>query len=437
MIVLVLLFSSGVFGVDISPKDSKDLPASSEDQQTLLNIIWSCLTMIFACTWLSVHSNVPGRNITAKGPISCTIEHVKIMVTAILGPEVIVKGAAEQFIVAWKKVEDLCSTFSQLTLARPRNAKGQFISATTSNILTPDLSSESSLSSSASSALPSRISTPLIPSSLVLSPVPPSISAAMSLQNITMLYRDGREGESPQDFLSMFWRVMDNRSIPADDRPAKFKYYVVAGSDAMEWYTELKKEDKEKWDKFSAAFDARWPLILAMAKTQEEKEEELTAYMLKEEDLGAKKTLGGVEMWSHDLWSREVLCLAKRAGVASGKTYIAVAWKGLPSIIRDKIGTLFTDWQDFTTKVREVPIVEITDYVEKKKRDEERQAKTEREIAELHSALARRAQESPRTALSNQLAQTNFSAPTSPSPAPRRFGRLGPGLGNAPPANKR
>ncbi|PBK58557.1 hypothetical protein ARMSODRAFT_1028160 [Armillaria solidipes] len=112
-----------------------------------------------------------------------------------------------------------------------------------------------------------------------------------------------------------------------------------------------------------------------------------------------------------------------------------VARKGLPSIIRDNIGTSFTDWQDFTTKVREVPIVEITDYVEKRKRDEERQAKTEREIAELRSALARQAQESPRTALSNQLARTNFSAPTSPSPAPRRFGRLGPDLGNAPPAN--
>ncbi len=176
---------------------------------------------------------------------------------------------------------------------------------------------------------------------------------------------------------------------------------------------------------------------MATAKTQEEKEEELTAYALKEEDLGVKKTLGGVEMWSHDLWSREVLRLAKRAGVASSKTYIAVARKGLPAIIRDKIGTSFTDWQDFMTKVHEVPIVEITDYVEKKKRDEERQAKTEREIAELRSALARRVQESPRTALSNQLACTSFAAPPSPSPAPRRYTRPGPGSGNAPPANIR
>ncbi len=102
MLVLVVLFSSGVFGVEISPKDSEDLPASSEDQRTLLSIVWSCLATIFACTWLSVHPNVPGRNITTRGPISCTIEHVKIMVTAILAPEVIVAWAAQQFIVAWK-----------------------------------------------------------------------------------------------------------------------------------------------------------------------------------------------------------------------------------------------------------------------------------------------------------------------------------------------
>ncbi|KAK0224529.1 hypothetical protein EDD85DRAFT_243759 [Armillaria nabsnona] len=101
MIALVLLFSSGVFGVEISPKDSEDLPESSEDQRTLLSILWSCLATIFACTWLSIHPNVPGRNITTRGPISCTIERVKIMVIAIIAPEAIVGWAAEQFIVAW------------------------------------------------------------------------------------------------------------------------------------------------------------------------------------------------------------------------------------------------------------------------------------------------------------------------------------------------
>ncbi|PBK85563.1 hypothetical protein ARMGADRAFT_861123, partial [Armillaria gallica] len=70
--------------------------------RTLLSIVWSCLATIFACTWLSVHPNVPGRNITTNGAISCAIERVKIMATVILAPEVILAWAAEQFTVAWK-----------------------------------------------------------------------------------------------------------------------------------------------------------------------------------------------------------------------------------------------------------------------------------------------------------------------------------------------
>ncbi len=101
MFVLVHLFSSGVFGVEISPRDGEDSPASSEHRRTLLSIIWGCLATIFVCTWLSVHPNVPGHKITTRGPISCTIERMKIMVTAILAPEVIVAWAAQQFIVAW------------------------------------------------------------------------------------------------------------------------------------------------------------------------------------------------------------------------------------------------------------------------------------------------------------------------------------------------
>ncbi|KAK0229377.1 hypothetical protein EDD85DRAFT_776737 [Armillaria nabsnona] len=102
MVVLVLVFSSCIFGVEIYPRDSEDLPASPEDRRTLLSIVWSCLATIFACTWLSVHPNVPGRNITTNGAISCAIERVKIMATAILAPEVILAWAAEQFTVAWK-----------------------------------------------------------------------------------------------------------------------------------------------------------------------------------------------------------------------------------------------------------------------------------------------------------------------------------------------
>lgn len=85
----------------VSPDNDDGVPVCIEDRRTLLNIVWSCLATIFACTWLAVHPNVPGRNITSKGAISCAIERAKIMAVAILASKVIVAWATEQFIVAW------------------------------------------------------------------------------------------------------------------------------------------------------------------------------------------------------------------------------------------------------------------------------------------------------------------------------------------------
>ncbi|PBK59002.1 hypothetical protein ARMSODRAFT_899848, partial [Armillaria solidipes] len=101
-VVLFVLFVHPVFGAPISPKDSEDLPASSEAQRTVFNIVWSCLATIFASTWFAAHPNVPGRNITTKGAISCCTERARILAIAILAPEVIVAWAVEQFMVAYK-----------------------------------------------------------------------------------------------------------------------------------------------------------------------------------------------------------------------------------------------------------------------------------------------------------------------------------------------
>ncbi|PBK58898.1 hypothetical protein ARMSODRAFT_967346 [Armillaria solidipes] len=102
VVILILLFVTRAFGAQTSPDDDKGVPACIGDQRTVLRIVWSCLATIFTCTWIAVHPNVPGRNITTKGAISCAIERAKIMAITILAPEVIVAWATEQFIVAWK-----------------------------------------------------------------------------------------------------------------------------------------------------------------------------------------------------------------------------------------------------------------------------------------------------------------------------------------------
>ncbi|KAK0439303.1 uncharacterized protein EV420DRAFT_1279663, partial [Desarmillaria tabescens] len=71
-------------------------------RRTLWNIIWGCLVTIFACTWLSVHRNVPGRKLTERGWFFRSLDRAETMVIAVLAPEVIVAWAASQLIVAWK-----------------------------------------------------------------------------------------------------------------------------------------------------------------------------------------------------------------------------------------------------------------------------------------------------------------------------------------------
>ncbi|KAK0432182.1 hypothetical protein EV421DRAFT_2024131 [Armillaria borealis] len=102
IVVFISLFITCTIGAQTSSDNGDDVPVCIEDKRTLLNIIWSCLTTIFACTWLAVHPNVPSHNITVKGRMAGAIERMKIWAFTILAPEAIVGWAVEQFIVAWK-----------------------------------------------------------------------------------------------------------------------------------------------------------------------------------------------------------------------------------------------------------------------------------------------------------------------------------------------
>ncbi|KAK0239705.1 hypothetical protein EDD85DRAFT_949543 [Armillaria nabsnona] len=100
-LILILFTPSRAFAEEVAPGVEESIIVCIDDRRTLSNIVWSCLATVFACTWLAVHPNVPGRVITNR-TIPFAIERMKIMVVAILAPEVIVAWAAEQFIVAWK-----------------------------------------------------------------------------------------------------------------------------------------------------------------------------------------------------------------------------------------------------------------------------------------------------------------------------------------------
>ena len=62
-------------------------PTASTKQRSTWEILWTCLATIFACTWVSIHPNIPSSN----------LQRLELMVWAILTPEMIIFWAMRQW----------------------------------------------------------------------------------------------------------------------------------------------------------------------------------------------------------------------------------------------------------------------------------------------------------------------------------------------------
>ena len=64
------------------------------DQRTLWDILWSCLATIFACSWVSIHHNIPGPTESSR---RIFLRRLEIMFWAVIGPEMIITWAFRQW----------------------------------------------------------------------------------------------------------------------------------------------------------------------------------------------------------------------------------------------------------------------------------------------------------------------------------------------------
>ena len=89
------------------------------DQRSIWNILWSCLATIFACSWVSVHPNIPGPNESRR---RIFLRRLELMFWAVVCPELIITWALRQWSVA-RRLEDLyngelssliCSIYPQI-----------------------------------------------------------------------------------------------------------------------------------------------------------------------------------------------------------------------------------------------------------------------------------------------------------------------------------
>ncbi|KAJ7202734.1 hypothetical protein C8J57DRAFT_1622474 [Mycena rebaudengoi] len=97
--ISLLLLAHTLSGRHLSPRATTftDSCDNINDCRKLFDIIWGCLVTIFACTWVSVHPNVPPPS---QSTLALLWRRLKMMLVAIIAPEVMVGFAARQFFIS-------------------------------------------------------------------------------------------------------------------------------------------------------------------------------------------------------------------------------------------------------------------------------------------------------------------------------------------------
>src|SRR5882762_3293768 len=67
------------------------------DQRSIWDILWSCLATIFACSWVSIHPNIPAPNESSR---RIFLRRLELMFWAVIGPEMIITWALRQWLGA-------------------------------------------------------------------------------------------------------------------------------------------------------------------------------------------------------------------------------------------------------------------------------------------------------------------------------------------------
>ncbi|KAH0579961.1 hypothetical protein H2248_002781 [Termitomyces sp. 'cryptogamus'] len=77
-------------------------PASSSNNRSIYNIIWSCLTVIFACAWMAVHPNIDQKRTSRGKHFVKSGGHLALFFWASFAPEIMVLVSFRQWLLARK-----------------------------------------------------------------------------------------------------------------------------------------------------------------------------------------------------------------------------------------------------------------------------------------------------------------------------------------------
>lgn len=245
-----------------------------------------------------------------------------------------------------------------------------------------------------------------------------------------MFYGDNRDDENPQDFLKMVETSFDNNPNLTEAQQCKrFRRHCRSAFEAEEWYDTLTATTTTDWDKFTVAFNLKWPAVQRSLRSAAEKKAELLAERLEEKDLMTKVERNGVQLYTHIAWANRVDRLAAAVGDPGG-LLISVVHKLLPRAIRDLVGDEHTGWPAFTAAVCAIAPSALKIAIEKEQRF--RDLEKQRPTPQSPTAAIRQALE--RTTLSSPAPQRAMQRifPTTPSNSPQQD----PFTAGGPPRNK-
>ena len=107
LLVLTLVYLFHSFQTHASPLTSLLAESSSNatvlstptcicpaDQRSIWDILWSCLATIFACSWVSVHPNIPAPN---ESSWRIFLRRLELMFWAVVAPEMLIVWAFRQW----------------------------------------------------------------------------------------------------------------------------------------------------------------------------------------------------------------------------------------------------------------------------------------------------------------------------------------------------
>ncbi|KAJ6565577.1 hypothetical protein DFH09DRAFT_1473741 [Mycena vulgaris] len=83
----------------LDPRASVESCDNINNCRRMFDIVWGCLTTIFACTWVSVHPNVPPPD---QSWLAHLWQRLQMMLITVIAPELMVGFAARQLFVAWR-----------------------------------------------------------------------------------------------------------------------------------------------------------------------------------------------------------------------------------------------------------------------------------------------------------------------------------------------